>query len=78
MGEMKPCFQCGSDPTEVEWTNVIEHSGFSSQSAMMGCSGENRADCPVDVIISVNADEPINTNKIEGLLVKMWNELGNL
>ena len=73
--EMKRCFQCGSAPMEIDWSNVVEHSGIASQTGMIMCSGENKIGCPVDVSIGVDPDYSLDTDKVEWLLVKMWNDL---
>ena len=78
MSEMKPCFQCGSEPMEIDWSGVIEHSGLASQTVMIMCGGANKIGCPVDVSIGLDADFAIDTAKIEALVVKIWNELGDL
>ena len=71
----KRCFQCGSAPMEIDWSNVVENSGITSQTAMIMCGAENNIGCPVAVTIGVCPEYSLDTDRVEWLLAKMWNDL---
>ena len=71
--EIRPCFQCGSQPDEIDYTAVVEYYGIDDQTGSISCSGTNREYCPVEVSISFDQDG--KGNNVDAVLLAAWNLL---
>ena len=75
--KLLPCYQCGSQPNDIEWGSVLEYCGIADHSADISCSGKLKSNCPVQVSISIDADDKNIFVNLDAKLSSCWNALNS-